>query len=100
MQEIIQLYRELTGNTPDRVEEIPGAVSTRRYFRIYKGPETLVGTYSPDTRETIAFLEFSEKFSSMGIRVPRVMAVSDDRQYYLQTDRGDQRLHEMVAGRT
>jgi len=100
MQEIIQLYRELTGNTPDRVEEIPGAVSTRRYFRIYKGPETLVGTYSPDTRETIAFLEFSEKFSSMGIRVPRVMTVSADRQYYLQTDLGDQRLHEMVAGRT
>lgn len=100
MQEIIHLYRELTENTPDRVREIPGAVSTRRYFRIYKGSDSVIGTFSPDVKETRAFTSFSEIFRSEGILVPEVLAVSDDQHFYLQSDLGDQRLHEMVVGRT
>lgn len=99
MQEIIQLYHELTGDTPDRVVEIPGAVSARRYFRLFKGTQTMIGTFSPDSRETKAFLEFAEKFSSLGIHVPDVYAASADHHFYLQTDLGDQRMHELVAGR-
>lgn len=100
MQELIHLYRELTGNTPDRVREIPGAVSTRRYFRIHHGAGSLIGTYSPDVKETAAFTSFSEKFRREGVLVPEVLAVSADQHFYLQTDLGDQRLHELVVGRT
>ncbi len=99
MQEIIRLYRELMGKTPDRVEEIPGAVSIRRYFRIHQGSESLIGTISPDAKETQAFTEFSKKFRDTGIRVPEVLAVSTDQHFYLQTDLGDHRLHEMVVNR-
>lgn len=100
MQELIHLYRELTGNAPERVAEIPGAVSTRRYFRIYGNAPAMIGTYSPDTRETVAFTSFAKTFRGEGIRVPEVFAVSEDQHFYLQEDLGDQRLHERVAGRT
>jgi aminoglycoside/choline kinase family phosphotransferase len=100
MKEIHQLYKSHFGEPPDKTEEIHLAVSQRRYFRIIRGTESLIGTYSPDVRETVAFCTFSDHFLKLGLNVPEVFAVSDDKQFYLQSDLGSSRLHEIVVNRT
>lgn len=100
MKELHQLYKSHFGVPPDKMEEIHLAVSQRRYFRIFRGAESLIGTYSPDVRETVAFCTFSDHFLKLGLNVPEVFAVSDDKQFYLQSDLGSRRLHEIVVGRT
>jgi aminoglycoside/choline kinase family phosphotransferase len=81
------------------MEEIHLAVSQRRYFRIFRDVESWIGTYSPDVRETVAFCTFSEHFRKLGLNVPEVFAVSDDKRFYLQSDLGSSRLHERIVGR-
>jgi aminoglycoside/choline kinase family phosphotransferase len=93
------LYTSHYGGAPEKMEEIPLSVSARRYFRISRGAESCIGTYSPDTRETRAFVTYSQHFRESGIHVPEVYAVSDDLNYYLQTDLGDVRLFEIIISR-
>src|SRR6056297_2341262 len=99
MKELDQLYRLHFGTAPDKTEEIHLAVSQRRYFRIFCGAESWIGTYSPDVRETVAFCTFSDHFLKLGIHVPEVFAVSDDKQFYLQSDLGETRVHELAVDR-
>jgi len=99
MDELLELYKAQFGRLPSCVKEIPGAVSTRRYFRIEDGNETFIGTYSPDHRETRAFITYARHFFSKGISVPEVIAQSEDEEYYIQSDLGPQRFHELVISR-
>jgi len=99
MKELVHLYAEHFGHPPDRVEEIPGSVSTRRYFHMVDGKRTIVGTWSPDRRETAAFVHFTRQFRNCGVQVPEVYAVRDDQLFYLQEDLGDDRFHERVTAR-
>ncbi len=100
MEGISELYKKYSGTQPDSMEEIPRSVSTRRYFRIFKGKETCIGTYSPDVKETIAFTSFARHFRAAGINVPEVFAISEDMNYYIQSDLGDNRLHEIITARS
>jgi len=99
VKELEVLYRNYRGKQPDRSEEILLSVSNRRYFRLSSGEETCIGTYSPDVRETRAFISFTAHFRKLGLNVPEILAVSDDERFYLQSDLGNMRLHEMVTGR-
>ncbi len=96
MKEILQLFKQYTGAEADRIEHIPRSVSARKYFRIFHGEETFIGTYSPDIKETNAFVTFARHFKGKGINVPEIFAVSEDRLYYLQEDLGDRSLHDLV----
>lgn len=97
MEGIIDLYVNHFGGRPQTIAEIPCAVSTRRYFRLSDGNSTVIGTYSPDVKETIAFTTFSSHFRKKGLAVPEVLAVSADKRYYLQQDLGNSRFHEMIT---
>lgn len=99
MKELVNLYAEYYGHPPQRLEEIPRSVSTRRYYRMFGDDGAVIGTWSPDVNETDAFVQFTEHFRSAGVRVPEVYIVSNDRKFYLQEDLGDQRLHELVVAR-
>ncbi len=99
MKELINLCRAYTGVMPDKVEFIPQSVSLRQYFRIYKRNATVIGTYSPDEKETIAFKTYSDHFRVHELNVPEVYAVSEDQKFYLQTDLGDSRLFDLLVSR-
>lgn len=99
MDGILNLYIKHFGKEPDKIEEIHSAVSTRRYFRLFGEEETVIGTFSPDILETRAFITFAKHFYEKGIHVPRIIAQSNDQNFYLQTDLGDQRLHEIIIAR-
>ncbi|MBN2699576.1 MAG: phosphotransferase [Bacteroidales bacterium] len=96
MEELIKLYQSFKGTAPEQVVRLPESASARKYFRLKSGADSLIGTFSPDTGETKAFTTFTNHFHRLGIHVPEIVAVSDDLNYYLQQDLGDDRLYERI----
>ena len=91
-----ELYRIYTGREPESVTPLTPAGSNRRYFRLC-GPRTVVGVVGTDREENEAFIYLSQHFSSLGLPVPEVLAVSDDGMEYLVTDLGDVSLFSMIG---
>lgn len=90
-----KLYKSYTGNEPDRVDELPSSGSNRCYFRLY-GEKTLIGVIGESLKENEAFIYMAEHFKRNGLPVPEVLAVSDDKMYYLQEDLGDTLLFQAI----
>ncbi|MDE6810987.1 MAG: phosphotransferase, partial [Muribaculaceae bacterium] len=106
IKEIKKLYKELTGADPGRVQKLPGAGSSRCYFRLfpssdipgvpsdarYKRP--VIATMGKNSAENEVFCRLSDFFRRRGIRVPAVLASADG--CYLQTDHGDSALYDLI----
>lgn len=93
MQQIIEsiarLFLQLTGYPPRSIDVLPQSGSERRYFRLFGNEGTLIGTYGANIKENEAFIYFSQHFTSKDLPVPKILAVSDDKYFYLQEDLGD-----------
>ena len=97
--DIQNILAELTrsiGETPMEILPIAASGSARKYFRIITDKRTLIGTYSENTEENEAFLAFSKHFHDLGLNVPEVFAVNEDKTCYLQSDFGDDNLFAHV----
>ena len=90
-----QLYLQSTGKECSEVVDLPLSGSNRRYFRLIGNP-TLIGVVGTNRDENEAFIYMSGFFSSRGLPVPEVTAVSEDRMAYLQTDLGDTILFNAI----
>ena len=91
------LFEKKFNQTPESTEPLPLSGSARRYFRLRQGGISAIGTYNPDVRENIAFIEFSKHFLGKGLPVPEIYEVSKDKLYYLQEDLGDTSLYEFAT---
>ncbi len=85
------LYSRLTGQLPETVTPLTPAGSARRYYRL-SGPQTVIGVTGTRVQENEAFIYLADHFEKYTLPAPRVLAVSDDRMEYLQTDLGDTSL--------
>ena len=97
--DIQNILAELTrsiGETPTEILPIAASGSSRKYYRILTDKRTLIGTYSDNTEENEAFLTFSKHFHGLGLNVPKVFAVNEDKTCYLQNDFGDDNLFAHV----
>jgi len=97
--DIQTILAELTrsiGETPVEILPIAESGSARKYFRIVTDKRTLIGTYSENVEENEAFLTFSQHFHDLGLNVPEVFAVNEERTCYLQSDFGDDNLFAHV----
>ena len=97
--EIQNILAELThslGETPLDIMPIAASGSARKYYRIVTDKRTLIGTYSENTEENEAFLTFSKHFHDLGLSVPEVFAVNEEKTCYLQSDFGDDNLFAHV----
>lgn len=93
------LYAGCFGDAPYNVEAMPGAGSSRRYFRLrHESLPSAVAAVGDDIAENRAFVALSEAFKSCGVRVPEVYAFSDDGRCCLQQDLGDKALLPLLAG--
>lgn len=92
------LYKTFTGKAPEAIEPLPGAGSNRRYFRL-KGEQTLIGVIGTSVEENRTFLYMASHFHHKGLPVPRVFAVSDDQNAYLQEDLGNTQLFDLIKNR-
>ncbi len=91
-----KLYTEYTGQKPTEIDELPSSGSNRRYFRLHSEQGSLIGVIGTNIAENEAFISFDRHFENCGLPVPSVLAVSDDRMAYLQTDLGDTLLFNAI----
>lgn len=91
-----KLFTNYVGRRPDTIEELGSSGSNRRYFRLVAGEVSLIGVLGTNLQENEAFLDFDEQFASEGLPVPEVLAVSNDRMSYLQTDLGNTLLFNAI----
>ena len=97
--DIQNILAELTrsiGEMPKEILPIAESGSARKYFRIITDNKSLIGTFSNNVEENEAFLTFSKHFHDLGLNVPEVFAVNEEKTCYLQSDFGDDNLFAHV----
>jgi len=91
------LFESYTGQQLTQITELPASGSNRRYFRLQGGNISLIGAIGTNLQENHSFIYLAKHFREKGLRVPAVLAVSEDGSAYIQEDLGDQILFGMVA---
>lgn len=104
MQELVQLFKQWCGDNPTNIESLPQAGSNRKYIRFTCPPQypinSVIGVIGTSVSENESFIYLSKHFQRKGLNVPEIMAVSQDRRRYLQTDLGRCSLyHALSEGR-
>ena len=85
---ISSLYKKWKGTEPVSVDLLPQSGSERRYFRLHGKDGSVIGAYGANIPENETFIYFSNQFKKKSLAVPEILAVSDDRLFYLQEDFG------------
>ncbi len=85
---ITALYRQWSGEEPTSVDVLQQAGSERRYFRIWQGERSFIGTFGANIKENESFLYFSDHFYEKGLPVAHIYAVNEEKTCYLQEDFG------------
>lgn len=98
-KEIEKLYNKYASVTPDRIEKLPGAGSSRDYYRVYApGGQTVIATRSKEGPDNYAFRHLSDVFCKEGIRVPEILMFDESLpELYLQSDHGDLSLMDLIT---
>lgn len=106
IKEIIKLYKSVFGVGPESVRRLPGAGSSRRYYRVFSPPQsasdvipaTVIACVGDNVCENRAFVDLSGAFAKYAsdVAVPHIYAVSGDGKVYLQTDFGDTSLMDLI----
>ena len=97
MDKLKELFESYTGQKAIGTEELNSSGSNRRYFRLKGGNISVIGVVGTNRDENNAFIRLSRHFLEKGIRVPKVLAVSDDCMRYIQEDLGDDQLYKLVS---
>ncbi|MDE7345763.1 MAG: phosphotransferase [Muribaculaceae bacterium] len=88
-EELKKLLSSSAGVSQISVVPLAQSGSNRRYYRLYSGDDSYIGTYVPDPAEGKCFVALARGFRQAGREVPEVMYVSPDGRLYIQEDLGD-----------
>lgn len=97
LEQLSDLFKKWCGCNVDKAEKLPQSGSHRKYYRLYGGNRTVIGTYNNDVRENKAFLIFSAQFKKNGLPVPEIYAENIRKNIYLQEDLGDTTLYDFLT---
>ena len=97
MDKLKDLFESYTGQKVTDTEEINSSGSNRRYFRLKGGNISVIGVVGTNVEENNAFVKLARHFNEKGIRVPKVLSVSEDGMRYIQEDLGDDQLYKLVS---
>lgn len=98
---LTSLYNQVTDTVPEKIVELTGSGSNRRYYRIEGSGGTFIGVVGESIDENKAFIKLANRFADRNLPVPRVVAVSPDRSAYIQDYLGDTLLFDAIEnGRT
>lgn len=89
IESISSLYKKWKGTDPGSIDLLPQSGSERRYFRLHDNKGSVIGTYGANIKENETFIYFSDHFKKKQLAVPQILAISEDKQFYLQEDFGD-----------
>ena len=95
MDSLLRVAEKFLGAKPE-IKPLVGAGSNRKYYRIFHDNSTYIGVVGESIAENEAFIYLAEHLLGKGKRVPKVLAVSDDRLAYIQTDLGDISLYDLL----
>ena len=98
MKQLISLFTEYTGKNNPNIEALPTSGSNRKYYRLQQDEISLIGVNGESIEENSAFIHLARHFHKNGLNVPKVVAVSDDKIFYLQQDLGDSILFDSIKG--
>jgi aminoglycoside/choline kinase family phosphotransferase len=100
MQDILihinNLYKTIHPTNWDEISKIPQSGGDRVYYRIVKGEHSWIATSNLNIRENETFIEFSNHFYAKGLPVPQILAVSEDKSIYIQSDLGNISLLDVL----
>lgn len=94
-----RLYRKWSGETPFRMDQIPGSGSDRRYFRITASAGSVVGVVNDNRKENEAFLSFTGSFLEECLPVPCILSEDIPGGAYLLSDLGDVSLFQLLQAK-
>ena len=92
---LARLVRNI-GQVPVDINPIAESGSSRKYFRVTTTDSTLIGAYNANVEENESFFYLTEHFNALGLQVPRLLAVNEQRDCYLQSDLGDESLFGLI----
>ena len=78
------------------IKMLPASGSSRIYCRILTEENSYIATYNSNVEENNAFLVFSKHFEDAGLPVPKIIAVNENKDCYIQSDLGDISLYHYV----
>jgi aminoglycoside/choline kinase family phosphotransferase len=93
---INKLYKTIHGIDWDDISKIPQSGGDRVYYRIIQGEQSWIATYNLNIKENETFIEFANHFFAKGLPVPKILAVSEDKSIYIQSDLGSVSLLEVL----
>lgn len=96
MERLRKLFEEWAGEPLQESLALGGGGSSRRYYRLFGGTRSCIGTIADDLRENEAFFAYSRHLRSKGMHVPEVYAIDSDRRHYIQEDLGDRSLYGIL----
>lgn len=97
MERLRLLFISVFAQEPLSILPITGSASNRQYFRILAGESSCIGVLGVDGQENQAFVHIAKHFSVKGIRVPEVLAVSEDGMAYLLSDLGKDAVFDLYG---
>lgn len=90
LQCITNLFKQKFGTDFSHIELLPGAGSSRRYYRIScNGQDDVLACVGTNIEENESFIYFSSVFKENGINTPEVIACNDTKEIYLISDLGN-----------
>ncbi|WP_234445907.1 RapZ C-terminal domain-containing protein [Carboxylicivirga marina] len=95
---LIQMFEKWAGEEARSYVMLPPSGSYREYYRISGRSKSAMGAYNSDSKENVAFLEFSKHFKGKGLPVPEIYMVDESNNVYLQEDLGDVTLYGFLQG--
>ena len=103
IQSVLSQLTRAIGATPLDIMPIAESGSSRKYYRIVTENGSLIGTYNANIEENEAFFYMTDHFGKIGLSVPKLLAINEERICYLQSDHGDETLfhhiqHALASG--
>ncbi|MEE1096835.1 MAG: RNase adapter RapZ [Bacteroidales bacterium] len=93
---IKDLFYRTYGVMPNEFESLSAHGSARKYFRLRSATLTVIGAYNSDEKENLAFVSYANQLSDRGLNVPKIIAVDEKQNVYLQEDLGDLTLFDYI----
>lgn len=91
-----KLFNEYFFEKAEVIKRVKGGVSERLVYKIKSRNYVCTGVYNSKIKENIAFIEFSKSLKSLGINVPEIYFVSEDKEFYLEEFVGDKSLYDII----
>ncbi|MBQ4380944.1 MAG: phosphotransferase, partial [Bacteroidaceae bacterium] len=78
-ERLTNLYTRHFGTAPTSIQQLPGAGSNRRYYRISSSDGSrYIGCIGTSAEENRSFIALARHLYSKGLSVPQVLCATDD----------------------